>query len=219
MRSRRASMTRRRAGKPDHLGRSRARAELSDGEKREEEESRRQQKAHRRGGDPERAAAGKRRDRRLLRGEAGVELVNEGLLLETEKVCVAAEERLCIGSPRENVEPLLFERSEVLGSDLRGGLGVSQLETSANPGLTQAIADLQHGSSLSELKSTREFAEPEPVGTQRVRVSGGRSVERPAGGRDRRAVRGGCRWLLLGVRLAAPFAACAGLARARPRQR
>jgi hypothetical protein len=140
-------VTRRPARKPSHAGRSRARAELSGGEERDEYEANRQQKEHRRGGNPKARTMSRWRDnQRLLGREASLELVGEEMLLETKMARVGAQERLRVGPTWKGVEPLVFERGEIPRSDLRRGLDICQLETSVNPGLAQAAADLQHGS-------------------------------------------------------------------------
>jgi len=87
-----------------------------------------------------------RDNQRLLGREASIELVDEAMLLETKMARVGAQERLRVGPAWKDVEPLILERGQIPRSDLRRGLDVGQLETSANPGLAQAAADLQHGS-------------------------------------------------------------------------
>src|SRR5712691_10612983 len=148
---------------PDHPGRSAAPAELPSDEERDEQDPRREREEHQRGGHPKGSADGERErgDRRLLWREAGIEIVDQGLRLETEVLRVGAEESLRIGCSRESVEPLLFERSEIAGSNLRGGLEVDELEASADPGLAQTGADLRHGSWLSLLRSR-----PSSLGTR-----------------------------------------------------
>ena len=63
--------------------------------------------------------------------EAGVVLVDVQLAVEAEVLGVGAEEALDVGLGREDVELLVLERAQVLGSDLRPLLELGEVESLA----------------------------------------------------------------------------------------
>ena len=77
--------------------------------------------------------------------EARVELVDVELTVEAEVVGVRAEEALDVRLGREQLEPLLLERAEVLAADLRRLLGLGELDPAAHARLAEAVADLEQG--------------------------------------------------------------------------
>ena len=83
--------------------------------------------------------------RLLLPREAGVELVHVELAVEAEVLRVRAQEALDVCLAGQDLEALFLERPQVLRADLGVRFYPGELETLAQPGFTQAVADLEHG--------------------------------------------------------------------------
>ena len=80
----------------------------------------------------------------LADGEARVVLVDERLAVEAERLRVRAQEAAHVRRGREDVEPLVLERAEVLRTDLRPLLQLGEVELLTETGLAEAGADVEH---------------------------------------------------------------------------
>ena len=76
---------------------------------------------------------------------AEVVLVHVQLAVEAEVLGVRAEKPLDVGLCGQEVELLVLERTQVLAPDLGRILDLGELEALAQPRLTQAVPDLEHG--------------------------------------------------------------------------
>jgi hypothetical protein len=74
----------------------------------------------------------------------GAVLLGEQLGVEAEVLGVGAQERLDQRPVRKDPELVVLERAQVLGADLRVGLGVGDVELTPQPGLAEPLAD-RHG--------------------------------------------------------------------------
>jgi hypothetical protein len=80
--------------------------------------------------------------------EPGVVLVDEGLAIEADRLCVRAQEAAHVRGRRKDVEALVLERAEVLGTDLRPVLQLGEVEVLTQPSLAQAGADVEHSGGI-----------------------------------------------------------------------
>jgi hypothetical protein len=71
-------------------------------------------------------------------------LLDEKLAVEAERVGIGAQERLDVSRAREEVPFLVLERAQVLGTDLRLGLDVRDVEALAHARLVKSGADVGH---------------------------------------------------------------------------
>ena len=70
--------------------------------------------------------------------ESRVVLVDERLSVEPQRLGVRAEEATHVRGCRQDVEPLVLERAEVLGADLRPLLQLGEVEVLPNASLAEA---------------------------------------------------------------------------------
>ena len=94
---------------------------------------------------PRRRAARARLVLVVAADEARVVLVDVELAVEPEVLGVGAQESLDVGLRRQQLELLLLEGAQVLPADLRGELGLGEVDAPAQARLTEAVADLEHG--------------------------------------------------------------------------
>ena len=81
----------------------------------------------------------------LADDEAGVVFVDVELAVEAEVLRIRAEEALDVGLRGEDVELLVLERAQVLGSNLGALLELGEVESLAQARLSQACSYLEHG--------------------------------------------------------------------------
>ena len=92
------------------------------------------------------------------RDVARVELVHVDLAVEAEVLRVRAEEAFDVRVAREQVEPLVLDRLQVLAADLGAALDLREVEALAEARLAQAGADLEHGASVDPLSRKSLFS-------------------------------------------------------------
>ena len=80
--------------------------------------------------------------------EAGAELVDVELAVEPEVLRVRPQESLDVRVRGEHLELLVLERMDVFRANLRRELDLRVLEALPDPGLAQAVADLEHAPSV-----------------------------------------------------------------------
>ena len=106
--------------------------------------------------------------------EARVVLVDERLPVEPERLGVGAEEAAHVRRRRQDVEPLVLERAEVLRADLRPLLELGEVEVLAEAGLAEAGADVEHERGIVE----RSPARPVSRASRRTRAGRRRRARR-----------------------------------------
>src|SRR6266508_6507585 len=134
----------------------------------------------------------RRRRRRSAGRDPRVQLRDEELAVEAEKVSVGAKESSGVGLRRQLVEPLPFERGEVLRTDSRRLRGILQLKPLTRPRLLEGDADFE--------QRACPLVASHIVPARQVSRAGNRGKQRSM---FRRPSLLGIVWLIIGVAIAA----------------